>query len=462
LLAETCRNIGADTSIIKLSSSDSVKNVDSKKSNSCSPLRNGSTISDKSLRSTPNNRSNHNVNCSGGRETGKLSFKPYEDSVSNKYDRNGEDIVVCDTNRKTNGFTSSRSNTPSIVNKSNLVAGDKNNNDTIKGIKSDSYDSNHGGDFSYKSVSSLSSSSSSSSSLSSSSSSASSSSATLVNPSKANTNSSTAITYTSNGLEELAKSHSISHLSGNHCHKPGLNCNACLPSSYPHLSVDSVNKFAPYSSLTSYLTSSVSYANSRLSSTNGNCSSNMCRDPFCAGCRVSSTPSLRSVSCPAGCTQCAHTNLLSSSLSSHLTTLPPSFLPTNAFFPTSAGLQKPNICSWMVGGTYCGKSFSSSEELLQHLRTHTSYTDNASLSALSILGQYPNLDPMLTSPIAGLRRTAFDPVNRYHPYKHFTPHLSSALPSGLSSLASHQASQLNMHYASYEPYGSRIGPPIPP
>ncbi|ODM95502.1 Zinc finger protein-likeNoc [Orchesella cincta] len=33
--------------------------------------------------------------------------------------------------------------------------------------------------------------------------------------------------------------------------------------------------------------------------------------------------------------------------------------------------QRPYICNWIVADSYCGKRFPSSEELLQHLRTHT-------------------------------------------------------------------------------------------
>ena len=42
----------------------------------------------------------------------------------------------------------------------------------------------------------------------------------------------------------------------------------------------------------------------------------------------------------------------------------------------------PYICNWMAGRDYCGKRFTSAEELLVHLKTHT----NLSASDSSLLG----------------------------------------------------------------------------
>lgn len=420
LLAETCRNIGADAATIKSSNnSDHVKN-ESRTKNNCASNATG-------------NGGVGSGSSGGSRESNKCSFKPYEESLNKK--SNSDDINVCDDrkHRSNSGSSTSSTSKSSSIGVSSDKNGSTNNNIT----------NNHMDNPKSRSDSSDRPSSNSSTST-----------------STSKSGSCTAITYTSNGLEELAKNHSLSQLGLNGTNK-SLNCNGCLPSGYPQISVDNVNKFVPYPSLSPYLSpNGANYANHLA---NGHCASpSLCRDAFCSGCRVTNLRS--SVPCPSGCTQCSHG--LMGTLSSHLSSaLQPTFLPSNAFYPLNTTLGKPNICSWMVGGTYCGKSFQSSEELLQHLRTHTSSTDPATLSSLSLLGHYPSLDPMLTSPIAGLRRTAFDPVNRYHPYKPFSGSPVTSLPSGLSgvtSLTSHPTPPLNMHYPSYGPYASRLGPPIPP
>jgi hypothetical protein len=42
----------------------------------------------------------------------------------------------------------------------------------------------------------------------------------------------------------------------------------------------------------------------------------------------------------------------------------------------------PLVCNWVSSGNeHCGKRFSTSEELLQHLRTHTTSSDHLSIAA---------------------------------------------------------------------------------
>ena len=153
--------------------------------------------------------------------------------------------------------------------------------------------------------------------------------------------------------------------------------------------------------------------------------SQVCRDPFCTGCQMSSPFSATPGQCCNGLRACIHQNPFASYASSlGLTNPMASHLAAASRYQNglSAGLGRPYVCGWSAGGMYCGKTFAASDELLQHLKSHTSssnYGNNPMTShGMSALGHYPHLGPMLTPPMAGLR-TAFDPVNRFHPYKPF-------------------------------------------
>lgn len=81
--------------------------------------------------------------------------------------------------------------------------------------------------------------------------------------------------------------------------------------------------------------------------------------------------------CPAGCTQCDHQRYMTSLMAA---------MP--AFYAAPPVAARPYTCSWVIPGgghsplstaaeaaavpTLCGKSFGTSDELLQHIRTHTS------------------------------------------------------------------------------------------
>lgn len=203
----------------------------------------------------------------------------------------------------------------------------------------------------------------------------------------------------------------------------------------------------------------------------------VCRDPFCTNCQMSMQSAQFGV-CPSGCTQCSHDRLAHPGLG-----LAPGLLSNLAasglgsqLYPPHSMLARPNICSWMVGDTYCGKRFTTSEELLQHLRTHTnlSVTDSGSLPLLSpsLSVPSPSLSaachlhystaPSLTTQ-AGLRRTyptSISPVSslsaRYHPYKPPMP----AFPGSPFAPLPHPS--LGMYYTPYSLYGQRLGPPVHP
>lgn len=133
----------------------------------------------------------------------------------------------------------------------------------------------------------------------------------------------------------------------------------------------------------------------------------VCRDPYCTGCSVSSH---LKPPCPAGCTQCDHAKVPTST----------GYSPAAAAYAhaqlaaLAAASQLPYICNWISGdASYCGKRFSSSEELLTHLRTHTSNSGEGT-SLLTPPG-LPPTHPLLhrTYPTPPLSPLA---TARYHPY----------------------------------------------
>lgn len=194
----------------------------------------------------------------------------------------------------------------------------------------------------------------------------------------------------------------------------------------------------------------------------------VCRDPYCTGCpySVQNNHLLQSGgACPPSCTQCEQAKAALSALPG-LSSLPPSSLvPASSILPPTSvaaaaaaslyspsaasslltGPPRPYVCNWIAGDTYCGKRFSTSEELLQHLRTHTNMTaDSASLSLLSsplhahaaLLG---SAHSALHRPGLAYPPPALSPLtaSRYHPYNKPTSLSTSLTPTlpGLSPYA---------------------------
>ncbi|CAD5125861.1 DgyrCDS14057 [Dimorphilus gyrociliatus] len=149
----------------------------------------------------------------------------------------------------------------------------------------------------------------------------------------------------------------------------------------------------------------------------------VCRDPFCTNCQIMMQHAQLGGTCPAGCTQCSSDKLHSlATLGLH--SIPPSLLQ----LPSS-----PYVCNWVSGSDYCGKRFSSSEELFQHLRTHTGPSSAATAATGStvspadlaaLYGAFPPVIPPSLAPSlspSALRNypTSLSPNSamRYHPYK---------------------------------------------
>nr|XP_023023946.1 zinc finger protein Elbow-like [Leptinotarsa decemlineata] len=186
----------------------------------------------------------------------------------------------------------------------------------------------------------------------------------------------------------------------------------------------------------------------------------VCRDPYCTGCSVSSHlfgASVKPPACPAGCAQCDHAKVPTTvGFMGHN---PAAAAYAHAQLAAlAAASHLPYVCNWISGdAAYCGKRFSSSEELLAHLRTHTSGSITETSSALSMLGS-PGLSP--THPL--LHRTYPTPplsplaTARYHPYSK-----PSLLPPSLSSssLAGFPLGHpgLSPYLSPYSLYGPRLG-----
>lgn len=215
----------------------------------------------------------------------------------------------------------------------------------------------------------------------------------------------------------------------------------------------------------------------------------VCRDPYCTNCQLTVQNSHLSSTCTAvGCTQCAHEKALqnlSMGLPSfpHMppTTYSPSSLMSaqglgshlfsSSLYPslTAAHSGLPFVCNWVSPGNEpCGKRFTTSEDLLQHLRSHTTATDPLALAAAyerygvppAGLPGFSHLglpSPGASSP-GSIRRaypTSLSPLSamsssRYHPYKSVTSPASAGLPS-------QQLPSFGPYFSPYSLYGQRIG-----
>lgn len=187
----------------------------------------------------------------------------------------------------------------------------------------------------------------------------------------------------------------------------------------------------------------------------------VCKDPYCTGCPYSqhNHHMMMGAPCPSGCTQCEHQKygLAMAAMSS----MPPS---------PYAQLGRPLVCSWIVGESYCGKRCGSSEELIQHLRTHTtSLSDPAAISVLA-QAQQAMMHPLSSLFAAsalhrGYPAAPLSPLSaaRYHPYgKPGSLPPPSALTTAGSPYAAFNPAALSPYYSPYAMYGQRLGAAVAP
>lgn len=237
---------------------------------------------------------------------------------------------------------------------------------------------------------------------------------------------------------------------------PGMESNPAFRSSYPSaLSQHHASMLAAAAGYSSnpYL----SYARVK-TPTGGDALVPVCKDPYCTGCQYSSHSQqmMMGVPCPQGCTQCDHQKY---GLAMAMSQLPGSH--------PFAQMSKPYGCNWIVGDSYCGKRFNTTDELIQHMRTHSpNLSDPAtaasilaaqqSASLMSPLGYFPG---MHRSPYA----TAAGPLSpmsasRYHPYA--KP--GGVMPSAASPYGTYNPAALSPYYPPYSLYGQRMGAAVHP
>ncbi|XP_067857084.1 zinc finger protein 703-A-like [Heptranchias perlo] len=181
----------------------------------------------------------------------------------------------------------------------------------------------------------------------------------------------------------------------------------------------------------------------------------LCRDPYCL--TYHNAPQLGG----SGCASCLHDP--ASSLKPGYPLVYPSHplhssvpplgahpLYTYGFMLHSDPL--PHICNWVSAGGPCDKRFSSSEELLNHLRNHTALPGGEKLLAgypsPASCGLHLPQGPPGSPNGLSLRSPHTLALSRYHPYS--KSHLAAPATSALSMSAA------SPYYSPYALYGQRL------
>merc|ERR1712038_1959875 len=191
------------------------------------------------------------------------------------------------------------------------------------------------------------------------------------------------------------------------------------------------NSVSAYASLTSPPTSQNMSMIAELAARNP-CTDPLCRDPTCPTNVMRNAQQYASLMAAAGSSR--HPSYLyPTGIPSLASTGMPPLVPN-----PNQDSQPPFICNWMSGGDFCGKRFPSGEELMSHLRLHTS-SSTASSSGTSTAPK--STSPTSTDPsLSALQAAQIQAL-----YPHLSP---SAGNSGTSALAALQlqaarASSLN-------------------
>ncbi|KAI4817208.1 hypothetical protein KUCAC02_009484 [Chaenocephalus aceratus] len=193
----------------------------------------------------------------------------------------------------------------------------------------------------------------------------------------------------------------------------------------------------------------------------------LCRDPYCL-----SYPSVSHLG-GSNCNSCVHDP--SSSLKSNYPLVYPSH-PLHSLHQGSMSSSvssslphplyaygfmlpndpQPHACNWVSAGGPCDKRFSSSDELLAHLRTHTALPMGMDSKLLSGPANCHLHLPHQSSPGSmpsslSLRAPHSMGLARYHPYS------KVHLPPGPSPIALHSMPTTGPYYPHYALYSQRLG-----
>ncbi|XP_034403420.1 zinc finger protein 703-like isoform X2 [Cyclopterus lumpus] len=197
----------------------------------------------------------------------------------------------------------------------------------------------------------------------------------------------------------------------------------------------------------------------------------LCRDPYCLSfpsvshlgggncnsCIHDPSPALKSnfpMVYPSHPLHSLHQSSMSSSVSSSLSHP----LYTYGFMLPNDSM--PHACNWVSAGGPCDKRFTTSDELLAHLRTHTALPVGMDSKMLSVSSSGPascHLHlPHQSSPGSmhsslALRAPPGLGLARYHPYN------KVHLPPGPSSIALHSLPTTSPYYPHYALYSQRLG-----
>lgn len=182
----------------------------------------------------------------------------------------------------------------------------------------------------------------------------------------------------------------------------------------------------------------------------------ICKDPYCTGCQFSqhNQQMMLGIPCPAGCTQCEQQKY---GLAMAMSGLPPN----NPY----AQVDRPYMCSWVVSDGYCGKRCASSEELVQHLRTHTPNLSDPTATAVLMQAQQRAIASMhpLNSLFSASQMHRGYPAGpqlsplsaaRYHPYAKQGP--SATMAGSPYATFNPAALSANPYYSPYALYSQRL------
>lgn len=193
----------------------------------------------------------------------------------------------------------------------------------------------------------------------------------------------------------------------------------------------------------------------------------VCRDPYCGiGCSSSGLPNSAAPipsatpstgGYPADCTQCDHPKVTAATPPSSSSSTASSFSPTGS---ATNNTPKPYVCNWIAGDNYCGKRFGSSDELLQHLRSHTSLSVPVSSSSSSATSATATSE----SSVGGVSPSSYTSAMlnpALHPHSHLfaAQAASSAAVLHRGGYPTPPLSPLSM--ARYHPYSKAPAPPAP-